>query len=233
MSSTRSVFILLAVWQLAAAAQPANLSIAFKPVFGGQPVDLGRSEHTTETGDQVVFDHLRFYAGEWLVTYADGSEWSGPHDYFLVDARSADSLRVVLADAPAGAITRLQFTMGVDSATNHGGAHAGALDPINGMYWTWNTGYIGAKLEGRSPSCKTHRHAFEFHIGGFMAGQRADRRIKLDLSPPQNNPLVIEIDLQQWIGPVALSQTNSIVVPGPEAMKMADRFPTLFSLSKP
>jgi len=35
------------------------------------------------------------------------------------------------------------------------------------MFWTWNSGYIMAKLEGTSPVSSQPNNKFEYHIGGF------------------------------------------------------------------
>lgn len=36
------------------------------------------------------------------------------------------------------------------------------------MYWTWQSGYINAKLEGKSNLVNTPTHAFAFHLGGYL-----------------------------------------------------------------
>ena len=62
--------------------------------------------------------------------------------------------------------TPFDLYLGVDSVLNYNGVHEGALDPINGMYWTWQTGYIHCKLEGNI-ICDSSRKSFEYHIGGY------------------------------------------------------------------
>ena len=52
---------------------------------------------------------------------------------------------------PAGNYNSLSFLLGVDSMHNVSGAQTGALDPANDMFWTWNSGYVMAKMEGASP----------------------------------------------------------------------------------
>ena len=66
----------------------------------------------------------------------------------------------LIANAP------FDLYLGVDSVLNYNGVHEGALDPINGMYWTWQTGYINCKLEGNI-ICDSSRKSFEYHIGGY------------------------------------------------------------------
>ncbi|WP_316930094.1 MbnP family protein, partial [Hymenobacter sp. IS2118] len=44
---------------------------------------------------------------------------------------------LALKDIPVGDYQSVSFTVGVDSARNVAGAQTGALDPNNGMFWTW------------------------------------------------------------------------------------------------
>lgn len=57
----------------------------------------------------------------------------------------------------------IRLTLGVDSVTNAAGVHCCALDPANGMYWSWQSGYIQFKLEGKDKSGQ----ALNLHLGGF------------------------------------------------------------------
>jgi endonuclease/exonuclease/phosphatase family metal-dependent hydrolase len=57
----------------------------------------------------------------------------------------------------------IRLTLGVDSATNAAGVHCCALDPANGMYWSWQSGYIQFKLEGKEKDGT----ALNLHLGGF------------------------------------------------------------------
>ena len=62
------------------------------------------------------------------------------------------------------------------------GVQSGALDPVNGMFWAWNTGYIFLKLEGNSSYSKSPAGIFEFHIGGYKQPSNAIRKVDLNLS---------------------------------------------------
>ena len=58
------------------------------------------------------------------------------------------------------------LVFGVDSVTQVLSSYEGVLDPLEGMYWTWQTGYIHCKLEGNI-ICDSSRKSFEYHIGGY------------------------------------------------------------------
>jgi endonuclease/exonuclease/phosphatase family metal-dependent hydrolase len=57
----------------------------------------------------------------------------------------------------------IRLTLGVDSVTNAAGVHCCALDPANGMYWSWQSGYIQFKLEGKEKDGEP----LNLHLGGF------------------------------------------------------------------
>ena len=68
-----------------------------------------------------------------------------------------ESQEVVLKNIPAGDYNQITFTIGVDSlrSTMDVSKRPGVLDPAqghDGMYWTWNSGYIFFKMEGISPA---------------------------------------------------------------------------------
>lgn len=69
--------------------------------------------------------------------------------------------------------------IGVDSLKSAGGAgeRTGVLDPTSygddGMWWSWNSGYIFMKLEGTStaiPTAIKPDQKFAIHVGGYGGG---------------------------------------------------------------
>ncbi|HXP53201.1 MAG TPA: MbnP family protein, partial [Bacteroidia bacterium] len=69
---------------------------------------------------------------------------------------------------------------------NCSGAQSGALDPVNAMFWEWNTGYIFMKMEGKSPVSKSPGNLLEFHIGGYRTPYNCIRTVTLKLSQQLN-----------------------------------------------
>lgn len=108
--------------------------------------------------------------------------------------------------------------MGIDSTTNVSGA-GGDLDPTKGMYWTWQSGYINFKLEGKSNLCKTRNNEFQFHIGGYLFPFSCVQTIQLDLKPTEE-PVII-IDIKKLLAPIDLSKQNQIMNTGLDAVKFS------------
>jgi hypothetical protein len=105
------------------------------------------------------------------------------------------------------------------------------------MFWTWNTGYIFAKLEGRSPSSAAPFQKLTHHIGGFRTGENAIRKITLAMpfEIGRAKELVINADVQKWFdGPhqISIASNASVMSPGGVALKIADNYASMFSVNK-
>lgn len=209
-----------------------------RPVFGAQPLVLKKQAYQTLHHDSAYIDAFKFYLSDLSISYQAGHQAKPAVNDHLVNAADTGSMYISLEALQAGQISQLSFYVGVDSLANVSGALEGDLDPSKAMYWAWNTGYINAKLEGRSPACKTLHHAFEFHIGGYLRPYNTRRKVTLDLGrftveAGKNNTIIIEADASQWIGQSDLRQLNSVVTPSPEAMMLADHYATMFRIARP
>ena len=107
--------------------------------------------------------------------------------YFLVNEHEENSKQITLNNIPEDNYTSIEFMLGVDSVHNCSGLQSGALDPVNGMFWAWNTGYVFMKLDGQAPASKSVGHIFEYHIGGYKQPSNSIRKITL---PFKNNKVV-------------------------------------------
>jgi len=205
--------------------------VEIKPVFSGQQLALGKT-YLTPKGDTVSIHRLRFYLSGFELVYADGKRYTEPNSYHLVDVEDPSSFSIPMVNAPAGKISTILFNIGVDSTASVSGALSGALDPVKGMYWAWNSGYINAKLEGtckNSPGKKDH--SFEFHIGGYLQPHYAIRPVKLAFKEAcEFKKIILQSDASAWLEGLDLKKENSVVIPGTEAMQIADKYSKMFSI---
>jgi len=95
------------------------------------------------------------------------------------------------------------------------------------MYWTWQSGYINIKLEGRSNKCLTRNNAFTFHLGGYQYPFNALQKITIPIQ--QKEKINIIIDVQKFISSIDLTSQNQIMSPGKSAMYLSNQFSTIFS----
>ncbi|MBS1734667.1 MAG: hypothetical protein JST02_15340, partial [Bacteroidetes bacterium] len=126
--------------------ETGKLSITFINTANGKPVVLRDSAYSNYFGEQYTISKLKYYISN-LVFSGNGKDQEAD-TYFLVNAANeSNAFDITL---PAGNYSSIQFLLGVDSIRNCSGAQTGALDPMNDMFWTWNSGYVMFKLEGSS-----------------------------------------------------------------------------------
>ncbi|MFT3794285.1 MbnP family protein [Flavobacterium sp.] len=202
--------------------QADSTRIGFDLKFGKQPLRLHQKYISGK--DTLEIGAFRFYIGHFECQLEDGSTIKDSRDYHLLDAEKPESLQIALP-LSSQKIKEVSFCIGVDSTASVSGALSGALDPANGMYWAWQSGYINLKIEGQSKSCPTRKNEFQFHIGGYLPPHYAIRQVKLPMVG--QNP-VIAVDLAHFFSPIALSKTNQVMVPGKNAMALADLSTEMF-----
>ena len=155
---------------------------------------------------------------------------------FLINAFDNNSIQLNLTK---GRYDTISFLLGVDSIQHTSGAQSGALDPLNDMFWTWNSGYVTFKLEGSSDSSNADLHRIEHHIGGYKGKYRTMRKIALALPQTlfvknkEQHTIVIEMNLDKyWNGAnnISIKDTPVVVVAGSLAAQSAANFSQLFSI---
>jgi hypothetical protein len=153
--------------------------------------------------------------------------------YFLINQEERGSMQVTIDSIPAGVYSAISFTLGVDSVDNCSGAQTGALDPVNGMFWAWNSGYIFLKMEGISSVSNSTGKRLEFHIGGYKELNNCIKKINLELKQTNSNGVIdIKADLNHLFSspnPVDFSKLSS-VTDFHNAKTMADNYSAMFSV---
>ncbi len=197
------------------------------PVWGNQTVVFDSTKFVTSHGDSISLSLLKFYVSDFSQA---GQQRKNVH---LFDSDQPETFTWTLN----GTIQQegISFKIGLDSAYNTSGALNGDLDPIKGMYWAWNSGYIMAKIEGISNASKALHHLVEYHIGGYKSPYNTVRNVELSLPSLKNgtaNDIYINVDLSTWFVGVDISKLSSVVIPGEEAAHMADRYSKMCSVLK-
>ena len=123
-------------------------------------------------------DQCKFYVGEF-VFYYNGQEVGKSYDYYLVEMGERERISIPL-NTETG-FDSFRFRLGVDSVTHQNGAMSGDLDPVHGMYWTWQAGYIHAKVEGTFGGVPVR-----LHLGGWQSPFRCDQWIEVSCKKVQH-----------------------------------------------
>ena len=185
-------------------------------------------KYISESKDTLEIEVFRFYISNIKFQYSDATAFSEENSYHLIDIENSNSLRIPITKKSDKTISKLIFSVGIDSLASVSGAMSGDLDPTKGMYWAWQSGFINMKIEGKSSSCKTRKNAFQFHIGGYMKPNYAFRTIELK---PINSNLEVNVDVSELFKFIKLSENNSIMIPGEKAMELADKAVGMFSVN--
>jgi len=207
---------------------------------GNEDLNL-ETNYTNAWGEEFAISRFKYYISniEFITNEGKRIKADG-ENYFLADEEDESSKKFAIT-IPAGTYTAVSFLIGVDSIRNVSGAQTGALDPLNGMFWTWKSGYIMAKMEGRSSASSLPGHLFEYHIGGFQGAENAVKKITLAFPGGEkifskNKKTVIElsVDVLAWFQhpeKITIGLYPSCTTPGPLAKKFADNYADMFSIS--
>lgn len=203
--------------------------IVFSPIFEQEALRINQ-DPAKATMETIAIDKLQFYISQIELYEGEHLVYAEENSFHLVDATQPTSLGIVL-DTPADlTFSALQFNLGVDSLTNVSGAQGGALDPSNGMYWTWQSGYINLKLEGRAADCPARNNRFQFHLGGYQAPGNALQRISLTI--PAHAAMNINVSLDDFLSTLDLSEKYQVMSPNQAAVTLAERFAAVFKIAE-
>lgn len=164
-----------------------------------------------KSGD-VELHKLRFYVSNIIINDSVHPE---QQPAYLMDLLAEGSNKISIPTGNLN-VSNVYFNIGTDSLLNTAGILDGDLDPIKGMYWAWNTGYINFKIEGVNNS----KHRFEYHIGGYRSPFTTVRSFEEEVTSDNLN---LVLDLNKFLLE-AESVSSELMIPGKEAAQLSDLF---------
>ncbi len=221
------------------AIQEAPLSLSFSHKANNDVLQLGKPI-VNPFGEPYTISNFTYYISHFSLVTENNTRVDLPVSYHLIGEKQASSKKIALM-APAGNYKAIRLMIGIDSSRNVSGVQTGALDPANGMFWTWNTGYIFAKLEGKSSVSPAPLQNVTYHIGGFATPDNAIRMVELPLPEvlrlrAGGQPsIALEANIDAWFNgkkPVRIAQEAFSMNPGPLAVKISENYATMFSVIK-
>ncbi len=225
---------------LPTAQQQARIEIRFSN-FANDKIISPDSTFINSFEESYTIQRFKYYITniELLNTKAN-KRYAVPESYFLVD-ESDEPSKTIAISAPKENYDAISFLLGVDSLHNVSGAQTGALDPMNGMFWTWNSGYVSIKMEGKSPASNLPQHLIEYHLGGFKGPDNVNHRVTL-LFPGGNtdiNRSLIMIDVKTDINlffnsvhSLSIKNNPACTSPGGLAKQYSENYARIFSITK-
>jgi hypothetical protein len=219
-------FFVLLLFSVSSFAQTSNEFIEFKLSINHHPINVGEKYLTPSHSDSIYFDAIRFYVSNVQFFQDDAIVSVLEKKHHLVDLELPESMKIDLGKNTSQDFNKIKFDFGIDSLTNISGAFGGDLDPTNGMYWTWQSGYINFKLEGVTPSCPARKNFFQFHLGGYQAPFANVQQVELDILNKKN--ISIELPIDQLLAKINFKETYQIMSPNQQAVDMAQLIASLF-----
>jgi hypothetical protein len=179
------------------------------------------------SGDSLTTNLLKYYISNIVLIKKDGSAFTVPNSYYLIDPTNNE---IEIKDIPSGEYSQITYTVGVDSTANCSGAQEGALNPSNGMFWSWNSGYIFVRIEGKSNKSKDGN--FLYHIGGYKGQYNAIRVNSasfgsgvLNIAPNAKPTIHMVTNVAKlWHGPIYTSNLSMLHMIGSDASTLATNF---------
>lgn len=183
---------------------------------GNQLVGLNTPVQTGDYSFQL--EQFRFYLSKFEFYQNGQLKAVDPVHAYLVDFEVDSTRKLIFPDIQPSEIDEIRFLFGIDSLINTSGAMEGALDPMHGMYWSWQSGYINCKLEGIFLTPK--REVFQLHLGGYAHPFMGAQHVVLETD--HKGIVILNIDLDALLEQV--SKPNSelqVMSPGIKAVEYA------------
>ncbi|MBD2701259.1 hypothetical protein IC229_11470 [Spirosoma sp. BT702] len=231
-----------------------SVTVEFENRVGDQKLILGTTPYKNASGESFSLTALNYFVSNISLKNENGTVQKFPNQYFLVKQTDAKSKLITLKDVPSGNYTEMSFMIGVDSLKSVSPVteRTGVLDPTSygddGMYWSWNSGYIFLKIEGTSvavPKTVNANQNFAIHVGGYGGGWNGSaktvnnlRTITVPLTTkatvraniaPEVHLFVDALKIFDGPNKLSLATTNSVHSPA-VATPVAENYKTMFQV---
>jgi hypothetical protein len=210
-------------------AQKKELNLQFNVKINNEILELNKQYFLTSVNDSIKIETLKFFVSELKFLEDKTVVDSLSKKHHLIDLEDENSTHLKGERTNRLPFNKIKFNIGIDSLTNVSGVFGDDLDPTIGMYWTWQSGYINFKMEGKSNACPTRNNFFQFHIGGYLAPYNTLRTVELNIL--NEEVAILNLDINTFLSNINLTETNSIMSPNKAAVAIANIFPKVFTIA--
>lgn len=137
--------------------------------------DFALNQNFSINNQTFQFTHFRYWVSNVSFIKEDGSKYSVPNSYYLIEENGAVAVQegdftypankretVNFTNIPKGSYRGIEFSIGVDQRYNDNlSLQAGELSQLNGMTnisWMWHTTYIFTALAGKVTEASTTKN---------------------------------------------------------------------------
>lgn len=197
----------------------AKNTVKISLAFQNDHLKIDSSYSSLDSTSTIEISLLKFYISNLSLWNDSINVYNFPEKYYLIDINNLSTLNIDFNVPKSTNYQHIKFNIGIDSLTNMEGVKGQALDPINGMYWSWQSGYINFKLEGVSNLCPTRNNKFQYHIGGYQ--YPFNSLIPIFLKVDKGNDLILKLDVNNLLQEVDLNENHTIMSPSYKATEMS------------
>ena len=199
-----------------------NSQLSIIPTWNKKPLDL-QHVYLIQNKESISFSTLKIYFSDFRFKDKISGQITSIDTLFFYDLSDSSS-NSLFNELSLINFESVAFTLGLDSSKNVSGELENAYDPLLGMYWAWNTGYINLKIMGESSAVPTNSHEFEFHLGGYRSPFATAQTIQIDL-----NDQYIYFDLEKLFSEsINLTKNHHIMLPCKDAFLISQGISACF-----
>ena len=188
---------LVAIALSACGAFGSALEIVVRHTFGDAPLLLDSLRYQNAAGETLSVTRLSYLLSGFAVEREDGV-WVEIEDrHAWMDAAKQRTV-VRFDDVPAGKYRALRFHIGPDAKANTGDPAKLAADHplnpnLNGLHWSWQTGYIFLAVEGHYRVGAADLKGYAHHLARDPNRTRISLAAPLDLT--HDGAVLLDFDL--------------------------------------
>ena len=205
----------------------AQVQLEFNPTWNERPLVMGNYHQFSDGKDSIKFEVFKFYITNIRLSKHGNDVYCDSNNHHLINLSVSNKIHLNIPTSIS--FDSIHFKIGTDSFANTSGAMKGDLDPMHGMYWAWQSGYINVKIEGISSACRTRKNAFQYHLGGYLGEYKTQQKLSFYNT---SNQFKINISVNEIVNHDALLNTPEVMSPGVLAVKFMQQFKNSFRLAK-
>ena len=217
------------------APEEGEFTLRFEPYWENEPLAIG-DVYNTADGFRLRVENLDFYISNVTINHSENGPFVGSEVALLQD--ESENMEVTF-DADAGSYSGFSFAFGIPSEVNTDSdptqfpnSHPLSVQGSNGMFWTWNTGYIFTTFDGRADTTGTEgeplNHPFAFHCGHDSLYELRDYSDNsFEVTEGENTVITLRIQVDQILtnseNPVDIREESITHSSGEAGLALAEK----------
>lgn len=180
----------------------------FENTAAGNVLEYGKIQYRNTIGNLFSVNALKYYVSDFELVAEDGRSYEH-HNCDLIDVFDPESLVVRADSVPNGRYAKMRFYVGIDSVRNFTDKQKGDLDPLYGMLWSWTSGYIFYKHEGRFVNTAGDTLNLIYHLGNNPARTAVEIPLTNFEVKANEQPLTLRFDVSELYGAFDMEEVGA------------------------